>query len=142
MLKSQRLPGEQGLELDLPTEAVSFFKGGDDGSWILTHIETSSVKRERVPLSEMRVPAENPVIVVNPAGEGVRAGFVNEFSAENLDSIVDRLFAAVEKGQSKIPAERSRTKQYLYFVLFNAGIAAIWGLYYYLSRRSELKVKT
>ncbi len=133
--ETRRLTDATGT-LELPAAYLSCFKSDD--RWMLDRVTTTSVERVPVPLSEMVIPAKDAILVLNPQGRKVSANFVTEFSAENLDSVIERMFKLMERDLARYPAGkqvdsaqgRQGGRRMACIIAFNAVlIAALVGWY-------------
>lgn len=140
VLETRRLTDAAGT-LELPTSYLSCFKS--DGRWMLDRVTTTEVERVPVPLAEMVIPAKDAILVMNPHGGKVSANFVTEFTAENLDSVIERMFTLLERDLARYPSGKrldpaqgkAGGRRIAYIIAFNAVvIAALVGWYLWPKR--------
>lgn len=138
--ETRRLTDATGT-LELPTSYLSCFKSDD--RWMLDRVTTTEVERVPVPLAEMVIPAKDAILVMNPHGGKVSANFVTEFTAENLDSVIERMFTLLERDLARYPSGKrldpaqgkAGGRRIAYIIAFNAVlIAALVGWYLWPKR--------
>lgn len=131
-----------GEQVVIPTVSVSLSEPTPDGSWTASRITTREVKLKRVPLSEMIIQADSPVLGLNPSGKMQKATLVKELSAENLDAVVAKLFADRQEADSNLKGARrdgSTSRSHLPEITFFAcvGLAILSLILYWRARRGH-----
>lgn len=95
--------GSQEIEtgtqkLILPTKYIYCSRYGDQKIWSLTEYVSKKIERERVPQIEMSVSIhKNSGFSLSPLGRIQKADFVETINVQNLDDVVERLYAKEEK---------------------------------------------
>lgn len=139
VLKTQKFSISDS-EIELPMESVSFYKNPGEKNWNVTYLSTNNIKLEQVPLSEMVYPMKGAIFGLFPMGHREKLDFVNEVSVENLDNVVETLYANLEKrriaflemNKKKIIANKPNT-MFKYLILFNSAIL-LTGILFYIYR--------
>jgi len=139
--QTRRLTDATGT-LELPISYLSCFKSDD--RWVLDRVTTTDVARVPVPLSEMVIPAKDAILVLNPQGRKVSANFVTEFTAENVDAVVERMFKLMERDPVQHPTGklmdtaqgRAGGRRTAYIIAFNAILIAALFCWYWRPRKA------